>query len=87
MPRRAESARFAVACTDPELRRHLRVCANSAFRVTSDPSADTVSVHDGGTLILHAAPLAGGWLVRLHRSYYRHPLGPPSDGDAPPGVG
>ena len=85
MPRRSEGHHFAIVCGKAELRRHLRVCEDSEFRVAR--AADgAVHVYDGAVLLLHAFPIAGGWLVRLCRAYYRHPFGPPSDGTAPPGL-
>lgn len=77
---------FSLMCSDAQLRRPLRVCANSGFRVSRDADLGCITVHDGGTVILHAVRVADDWLVRLHRAYYRHPFGAPSDGDALPGV-
>jgi len=85
MPRRSEAHHFAIVCGKAELRSHLRVCEDSEFRVAR--AADgSVRIYDRDTALLHAVPIAGGWLVRLCRAYYRHPFGPPSDGTAPPGV-
>lgn len=86
MPKRPEPPYFVLVCSDSELRRQLEVCENSDFRMSHDRETDGASVHDGDTLVLRTEPFGGGWLVWLHRQYYRHPFGPPSDGDAPPGV-
>ena len=84
MPGR-EPPYFAVVCGGEELDRHLAVCADSDFHVIRDPTLGLVRVHDRGTILLEAVAAAGGWLVRLHGAYYRHPL-QPGGGDAMPGV-
>jgi len=87
MPRRSEGDFFLLVCTGEELQRHLAVCRKSDFRVEDDDAADGgVRVYDRKTILLRAEPGALGWLVFLHRQYYRHPFGPLGDGDAPPGV-
>lgn len=87
MPKRKPDAPyFAVLCTEEELKGHVLVCTNSDFHVVIEREFGLVRVHDRDTLIVDAVQAAGAWLVRLHRSYYRHPFGPPSDGNAPPGV-
>lgn len=77
---------FTVVCDGGTLDRHLEVCANSEFHIVRDRALGLIRVHDHDTVLLDAVKVAGGWLVRLHDRYYRHPFGPPSDGDAPPGV-
>ena len=80
---------FAVVIDGETLDRPLEVCTNSEFHVVRDralgPRHSAVFT-DRNTVLLDAVTMAGGWLVRLHDRYYRHPFGPPSDGDAPPGV-
>ena len=77
---------FSLLCSEVELRMQLEVCANSDFRVTEHEALGWVSVMDGDTPLLLATRLGCGWLLRLHRLYYRHPFAPPSDGDALPGA-
>jgi hypothetical protein len=86
MPRRRETTHFAVVCGKEELRKHLTVCENSGFRLAREVGPVRLSVFDRETVVLHATKLAGGFLLHLHRAYYHHPLGPPSEGEAPPGV-
>lgn len=85
MPR-PEPPYFAMVCTDDELQRHLEVCGNSDFHVIRDRALGLIRVHDGDAVLLDAVVVAGGWLVRLHTAYYRHPF-KPGDGEAMPGVG
>lgn len=85
MPRRSDGDYFLLICTEAEIRKHLSICRDSDFRVEEQPSGG-VAVYDRTTALLRAEPGPMGWLVWLHRKYYRHPFGPPSDGDALPGV-
>lgn len=86
MPKRTEPPYFVLVCSDSELRKQLKVCENSDFRVTQDKETDGVNVYDRETLVLRTEHCGGGWLIWLHRNYYRHPFGPASDGNALPGV-
>lgn len=86
MPKRSEPPYFVLVCGDTELNKQLGICRNSDFRVVPDAETGGVAVYDRETLVLRTEQFCGGWLVRLHRMYYRHPFGPPSDGNALPGV-
>jgi hypothetical protein len=86
MPRRSDGGFFLLVCTEQELQRHLAICRSSDFRVEDAAANGGVRFYDRGTILLRAEPGALGWLVFLHRQYYRHPFGPHGDGDAPPGV-
>jgi hypothetical protein len=86
MPRRSRRTHFLLVCGDAELREQLNVCENSDYRITRDLKTQGVAVYDGDTAMLRTEPFGGGWLVWLHRAYYRHPFGPPGDGDALPGA-
>lgn len=86
MPKRSEPPYFVLVCSDSELHKQLKVCRDSDFRLTEDRDTGGVAVYDRETLLLRTEPFGGGWLVWLHRKYYRHPFGPPSDGIALPGV-
>lgn len=78
---------FAVVCDGSTLDRHIEVCVNSDFHIVRDRALGLVRVHDRNTVLLDAVTVAGaGWLVRLHGHYYRHPFGPPGDGNSMPGV-
>jgi len=77
---------FAVLCGAEELDRHLEVCVNSDFHVIRDGRLGLIQVHDRDAILLVAVSVAGGWFVRLHRAYYRHPFGPHGDGDGMPGI-
>lgn len=77
---------FVLLCTDVELGQQLGICRNSEFRVEEDSATGGFVVYDRKTAILRAEPGVLGWLVWLHRKYYRHPLGPPGDGNSPPCV-
>jgi len=81
-----DEAYFSLLCSEAELRPHLEVCANSDFEVTEHEAIGGLSVTDGDTALLLASRTGGGWLVRLHRKYYRHPFGPASDGNGMPGA-
>jgi len=86
MPRR-DPPYFSVTCTEAELRKRLRICENSDYRVERESVPGLVTVHDGKTVVLRAELLGGGvWLARIHRAYHRHPFGPPFRDDALPGV-
>ena len=85
MPDR-EPPYFASVCNGEMLDQHLEVCVNSDFHVVRDRALGLVRVHDRDTVLLDAVTVAGGWLVRLHDRYYRHPFGPHGDGEAMPGV-
>ncbi|MFW5858131.1 MAG: hypothetical protein ACOCX4_09650 [Planctomycetota bacterium] len=76
---------FACLCTEAELRAHLLACADTAFHTILDRERGIVRVHDRDTILLDAVKTGGGWMVRLHRRYYRHPFHG-SDGVAPPGA-
>jgi hypothetical protein len=86
MPRRYRRTHFVLLCGDAELREQLSVCENSDFRTVRDPETEGVAVYDGETALLRAEPFGDGWLLWLHRTYYRHPFGPPTDGNALPGA-
>ena len=86
MPKQSEPPYFVLVCTDSEVREQLQVCANSEFRTVQDPVLGGTAVYDRETLVLRMEPFGHGWFVWLHRKYYRHPFGPPSDGNALPGV-
>ncbi len=86
MPRRSDGDYFLLICTDAELQGQLTVCRNSDFRMEKDPHSGGVAIYDRKTLLLRAEPGPLGWLVWLHRKYYHHPFGPPTDGNALPGV-
>lgn len=86
MPKQSEPTHFVLLCGDSEVRNQLTVCANSEFRAVQDPVLGGIAVYDRETLVLRTEPFGEGWLVWLHRKYYRHPFGPPSDGTALPGV-
>ena len=86
MPRRSKVTHFVLLCSDAELREQLAICENSDFRITHDKETQGVAVQDGDTPLLRAEPFGGGWLVWLHRAYYRHPFDSPGDGDALPGA-
>jgi hypothetical protein len=75
-----------LACSDAELREQLAICENSDFRITRDPETQGVAVLDDDIALLRAEPFDGGWLVWLHRAYYRHPFGASGDGEALPGA-
>jgi hypothetical protein len=77
---------FVLVCEESELQAHLAVCRNSDFAVGEDERSGGVAVRDRGTVLLRAERGAVGWLVWLHRAYYRHPFQPASSGDAMPGV-
>ena len=77
---------FVLVCSDAELRGQLQICEASDFRIVHDRETGGVAVYDRETPLLRTEHFGGGWLVWLHRLYYRHPFGPPSDGDALPGV-
>ena len=86
MPKRKPDAPyFAVLCSEEELKAHVLVCTASEFRIVIERELGRVRVHDRDTLVVDAAEAAGAWVVRLHRSYYRHPF-QPSNGNAPPGM-
>ena len=86
MPKPSDWDYFLLICTDAELQAQLTVCRNSEFRAEEDPHSGRVAVYDRQTVLLRAESGPLGWLVWLHRKYYRHPFGPPSDGNALPGV-
>lgn len=86
MPKPSDWEYFLLFCTDAELHGQLAVCRNSDFRVDKAPEGGGVVVYDRKTALLRAEPGPLGWLVWLHRKYYRHPFGPASDGNALPGV-
>ena len=86
MPRRSKRMHFVLVCSVGELREQLAICENSDYRITHDRETQGVAVHDGDIAMLRAEPLGGGWLVWLHRAYYRHPFSPPGDGEALPGA-
>jgi len=77
---------FVLLCTEEELQHQLGVCRNSEFRVLEEVATGSVSVHDGDTALLRAERGAMGWMVFLHRRYYRHPFQSAGRGDAMPGV-
>ncbi len=77
---------FNLICTEEELKRHLCTCRNSEYRVVEEAITGGVSVHDGDTILLRAESGALGWLVFLHRRYYRHPFQSAGRGDALPGL-
>lgn len=85
MPRRSDGDYFLLICTEAEIQQQIIICRNSDFRVEEQASSG-VAVYDRKTALLRAEPGPLGWLVWLHRKYYRHPFGPPSDGNALPGV-
>lgn len=85
MPRRSDGDYFLLICTEAEIQQQLTICRNSDFRV-EEQAGGGVAVYDRKTALLRAEPGPMGWLVWLHRKYYRHPFGPPSDGNALPGV-
>jgi hypothetical protein len=85
MPRQPDRY-FGLVCTDRELRKHLKVCRNSDFKIVEDRQTGTVTVFDGEAIVLRAERFGDGWLARLHRWYYRHPLRSSSSDDALPGV-
>jgi hypothetical protein len=86
MPRRSEGDFFLLVCTEEELQRHLAICRSSDFHIEDDAVGGCVRVHDRRTILLRAERGALGWLVFLHRQYYRHPFHPTGSGDALPGV-
>jgi hypothetical protein len=86
MPKQSEGDYFLLVCADEELQPHLTVCRNSDFAVQEDAVTGGLSVRDRDTILLRAERGPLGWLVFLHRQYYRDPLGPPGDGKAMPGV-
>ena len=86
MPKRSEQTHFTVVCNDAELKEQLKVCKNSDFRVARDRETGGFTVHDRETLVLRTEHFGGGWLVWLHRLYYRHPFSLSLDGNPPPGV-
>lgn len=86
MPRRSDRDYFVLVCCAAELRAQVKICRRSEFRVREERESGGIAVHDRDTLVLRTEPFGGGWLVWLHRLYYRHPFGPPSDGNALPGV-
>ncbi len=86
MPRPSDRDYFVLLCSDTELRNHLDICTNSEFQVTRHEALGCLIVMDRETPSLMACRFGGSWQVRLHRAYYRHPFGPPSDGNAMPGV-
>ena len=86
MPKQSDFPCFAIFCEDRELDRHLGVCENSGFSVVKDNTLGRVTVQDAQTMVLDATRITGCWLVRLHVQFYRHPFGPFSNGNAPPGV-
>ena len=86
MPKPSKGDYFLLVCAEAELQPHLTVCRNSDFAVQEDAATGSLSVRDRDTILLRAERGALGWLVFLHRQYYRHPLGPSGNGDAMPGV-
>lgn len=86
MPKQSEPLYFVLVCGDSEVREQLKVCANSEFRITQVSETGGSAVYDRATMVLRTEPFDEGWLVWLHRKYYRHPFGPSSDGNALPGV-
>jgi len=67
---------LVVMATEADMDAHLRVCANSDFRVNRSPDAETVMVLDEDALVLLALHVLGVWFVRLNPRYYRHPFQP-----------
>jgi len=86
MPKPSDWDYFLIVCTDAELQAQFTVCRNSDFRVEVDRQSGGAVVYDRKTPLLRAERGPLGWLVWLHRLYYRHPFGPPLDGNALPGV-
>ena len=86
MPKRPEPPYFVLVCGDTEINKQLEICRNSEFHVKRDPETGGVAVHDRETLVLRTEHFGGGWLVWLHRKYYRHPFSLSPDGSPPPGV-
>lgn len=86
MPRPSDWDYFMLICTEAELQQQFAVCRNSDFRVDDEHRSGGMVVYDRKTALLRAEPGPLGWLVWLHRKYYHHPFGPPTDGSALPGV-
>lgn len=84
MPKPSEWDYYLLICTDVELQGQLTICRNSDFRVEEDPRHGGVAVYDRKTVLLRAESGPLGWLVWLHRKYYRHPFHPGAE--TPPGV-
>lgn len=86
MPRRSDGVYFLLICTEAEFQRHLAVCRNSEFSVQEDAATGGLTVRDRHIALLRAERGAMGWLVFLHRKYYRHPFKPGGSGNALPGA-
>lgn len=86
MPTQTKRAYFVIVCNKKELKEHLKVCKRTEYRIDTKKLMGDMRVYDGKTMIFNACRIPEGWLIELHRLYYRHPFGPVSDGNSLPFV-